>query len=131
MEQEIENTNAVVLTKEQEALVKKVKSDILLTNREELALFDLPVGVRKEVLLLYIKNNVISAEERKEILLAYIKGNCLCDAAELKIFDLSQEERDEILSAYVAEDGLDIFGDKARTLFDQLPEEEQEKILGE
>ena len=172
MEQKNETTNAVVLTEEQEALMKKVKSGTLLKEQEELTIFDLPVGIRKKVLLDYIATGYLCdaaelkifdlpADERKEILLTYAAKYCFCDEADLKIFDLPQEERkevllasiaygsvlcseaeakifdlpkdarDEILAAYMAEDGVEALGDKARTLFDQLSEEEQEKILGE
>ncbi len=146
MEQKNENTNAVVLTKEQEALVEKVKlgtwSAVFFDEKEELPLFDLPIGIRKEMLLAYVAKNSfcdegdlklfdLPEEERKEVLQALVSaGGVLSSETEVKIFDLPKEERDQILSAYIA-GNPEWLGDKARTLFEQLPEEEQEKILGE
>lgn len=105
-------------------------------------LFDLPIGIRKEMLLAYVAKNSfcdegdlklfdLPEEERKEVLQALVSaGGVLSSETEVKIFDLPKEERDQILSAYMA-GNPEWLGDKARTLFEQLPEEEQEKILGE
>lgn len=129
-----------VLTEEQKRLIEKVKSNEMLEAHEEMALFDLPAQIRKEILPNFIEQNGLyydassvkifdlPADERKKIFSVICEDPSFyfCDEADVKLFDLPADERSEFLPLYLKHNFI---CEEAELRIFDLPKEEKIKIL--